>query len=341
MNTPLFSFVIPVYNRPDELTENLESLSLLDNQDFEVVIIEDGSQIRSDEVIDLYMDRLDITYHFKINEGPSIGRNVGAQMAKGKYLLFVDSDCIMPPQYLDEIVTHLQPEIDVFGGPDRAHESFNTLQKAINFSMTSLLTTGGIRGQKKSVDRYYPRSFNLGIKREVFMEMGGFPKTKMHPGEDMVFGIELINRGYKTQYIHDAHVFHKRRTSLKQFFNQVRKFGKVRYYITRMYPSTFKVTYLLPLGFSIFTIVSIVLFFIGLRLPFYLLSSYTLVLFLWSSIENKSILVGLTSVVSTFVQFFGYARGITMSTLTHLITGKDEYDVIGKDLFENIKTPSE
>jgi len=334
VNPTLHTFIIPVFNRPDELKENLESLSKLETQDFEVVIIEDGSKISSKEVVNSYRSKLDIHYHFKQNEGPSIGRNVGAQLANGKYLLFVDSDCIMPPQYLDVINKQLLPETDVFGGPDRAHESFNTLQKAINFSMTSLITTGGIRGQKKSVDRYYPRSFNLGIKREVFIEMGGFPKTKMHPGEDMVFGIELIRRGYKTQYIHDAHVFHKRRTSLKQFFNQVRKFGKVRYYITRMYPHTFKITYLLPLGFTIFTILSVFLFFIGIKLPLFLVLSYIILLIIWSSIENKSLKVGAMSVVTTFVQFFGYARGISMSTLTHLITGHDEYDVIGKDLFE-------
>lgn len=333
MKAPTYSFIIPVYNRPGELTENLESLVNLDFKDFEVVIIEDGSKIKSDHIVNQYKDRLDINYHFKVNEGPSIGRNVGATLARGAYLLFVDSDCIMPPQYLSQIEALKNADTDVFGGPDRAHESFTPLQKAINFSMTSLLTTGGIRGQKKSVERYYPRSFNLGIKREVFLEMGGFPKTKMHPGEDMVFGIELINRGYKTQYIHEAHVFHKRRTSIKQFYNQIRKFGKVRYYITKLYPDTFKVTYLLPLGFCLFVLFAIATFFFGFWYPLAMLGVYTLLLWISSMIENKSLYTGSLSVITSYIQFFAYAKGLTIATLSHWITGKDEYDVIGKDLF--------
>lgn len=334
MNAPLFSFIIPVYNRPDELAENLESLTHLSFNDFEVVIIEDGSKIKSDQVVNVYKSRLHINYHFKKNEGPSIGRNVGANLAKGEFLIFVDSDCIMPPQYLDVINDQLNDETDVFGGPDRAHESFTPLQKAINFSMTSLLTTGGIRGQKKSVDRYYPRSFNLGIKRSVFLEMGGFPKTKMHPGEDMVFGIELIKRGYTTQYIHDAHVFHKRRTSIKQFYHQIRKFGKVRYYISRMYPATFKISYLLPLGFTLFTLFSTVMFLFDFKLPAASLGFYTLLILVFSSLENKSIQVGLLSVITTFIQFCAYAVGLTYSALRHIFTGIDEYDVLNKPLFE-------
>lgn len=332
---PTYSFIIPVYNRPDELRENLESLDLLEHESFEVIIIEDGSSIKSDQLVESFKDRLDITYHYKINEGPSIGRNVGASMASGEYLIFVDSDCIIPPQYLQIIDKELHPETDVFGGPDRAHESFTNLQKAINFSMTNLLTTGGIRGQKKSVDRYYPRSFNLGIKRPVFLGMGGFPKTKMHPGEDMVFGIELIKRGHKTQYIHDAFVYHKRRTNLNQFYNQIRKFGKVRYYITKMYPDTFKFTYLLPVIFTLYVPISIASLLIGWKLPIVGLLTYALVLFITASIENKSIVTGYQAVLTTFIQFFAYAKGITTSFWNLGVLGKDEYGVIGQELFQN------
>jgi glycosyltransferase involved in cell wall biosynthesis len=328
-----YTFIIPVYDRPDELAENLASLKALINKDFEVIIIEDGSTLRSDTLVEKYQQHLNIRYYFKENEGPSIGRNVGAQEARGTYLIFVDSDCIIPPEYLDVVNAALNPDTDVFGGPDKAHESFTSLQKAINFSMTSLLTTGGIRGSKKSVDRYYPRSFNLGIKRDVFLKMGGFPLTKMHPGEDMVFGIELIRRGYKTQYIHDAYVYHKRRTSLKQFFHQIRKFGKVRYYITRMYPSTFKITYLLPLAFTAYTMFASIAAFLGLMAPLILLAIYTLLIFLCASIESKSIITGMNAIVTTFLQFFAYAWGSTYSTFRHLVTGQDEYNVLDQDLF--------
>lgn len=324
-----------MYNRPGELTENLDSLVLLNYRDFEVVIIEDGSSISSEEVVAKYRDQLNINYHYKQNEGPSIGRNVGAQLAQGEYLLFVDSDCIIPRTYLDIIEEKRKADTDVFGGPDRADSSFTSLQKAINFSMTSVLTTGGIRGQKKSVERYYPRSFNLGIKRDVFLEMGGFPKTKMHPGEDMVFGIELIDRGYKTQYIHEAFVYHKRRTSLSQFFKQIRNFGKVRYYITRLYPSTFKLTYLFPSIFIIgliFSLLGGLLWsqYIGL----YCYIAYFSLLFIQSSIESSSIQVGLLSVVTSFYQFLAYSIGLTRAFIGHYIFGTDEFDVIGKNLFD-------
>lgn len=329
-----YSFIIPVYNRPDEMAENLESLKLLNNSNFELIVVEDGSSVKSEEIIQLYKKDIDIIYHYKENEGPSIGRNVGASLAKGEYLIFVDSDCIIPPDYLDIIESNLLPKSDIFGGPDRAHVSFTPLQKAINFSMTHLLTTGGIRGQKKSVDRYYPRSFNLGIKREVFLDMGGFPLTRMHPGEDMVFGIELIKRGYQTQYIHDAFVYHKRRSTLKQFFKQIKNFGKVRYYISRMYPDTFKLTYLFPLVFVLSLVVAIGFYYIsGVYLPLYLFLSYFVLLLFSASWESSSIYVGLLSVLTTISQFIAYAVGISNSFITHAIFGKDEYDVIGKDLF--------
>ena len=201
--------------------------------------------------------------------------------------------------------------------------------------MTSLLTTGGIRGSKKSIDRYYPRSFNLGIKRAVFLKIGGFPLTKMHPGEDMVFGIELIKRGYKTQYIHDAFVYHKRRTSFKQFFHQIRKFGKVRYYITRMYPDTFKVTYLLPIGFAVFCILAIVTSTFGWSIPIYILMAYAFAIWISASIENRSLTTGLISVVTSFIQFWAYAIGISTSSIRHLVSGKDEYDILGTKLFSD------
>ncbi|MFT4567998.1 MAG: glycosyltransferase involved in cell wall biosynthesis [Saprospiraceae bacterium] len=335
MNAPLYTFIIPVYDRPDELAENLASLKALINKDFEVIIIEDGSTLRSDTLVEKYQQHLNIRYYFKENEGPSIGRNVGAQEARGTYLIFVDSDCIIPPEYLDVVNAALNPDTDVFGGPDKAHESFTSLQKAINFSMTSLLTTGGIRGSKKSVDRYYPRSFNLGIKRDVFLKMGGFPLTKMHPGEDMVFGIELIKRGYKTQYIHDAYVYHKRRTSMKQFFHQIRKFGKVRYYITRMYPDTFRITYLLPIGFVLFCLCVIVTWLMGWNILIYILLGYSAAIFISSTIENRSLNTGLMSVMTSLVQFWAYAIGIVSSAVRHWITGKDEYDIIGKKLFND------
>ena len=194
-----FSVIVPIFNRPDEIEELLESLSKQTFNDFEVVIIEDGSQMDCKKEVDDYSSKLDIKYFFKKNEKPAIARNYGVARASGEYVVFVDSDCIIPTDYFDKVNIYLdEKEVDVYGGPDAANPDFNNMQKAISYSMTAFLTTGNIRGGEK-VDKFYPRSFNLGVRKSVFDEMGGFPVTKMHPGEDMVFAIELIKRGYKTK----------------------------------------------------------------------------------------------------------------------------------------------
>jgi len=223
-----FSFVIPVYNRPEETQELLESfLGLETDTNFEVVIVEDGSTIASKSIVDTFKNKLDISYYYKENSGPGDSRNYGMQKAKGNYFIILDSDCILPKQYLSEVEKGLKANyVDCFGGPDAAHQSFSNLQKAINFSMTSFITTGGIRGNKNSVDTFQPRSFNMGLSKKAFLESKGF--GRIHPGEDPDLSIRLWNLGYKTTLISKAFVYHKRRISWSNFYKQVNKFGMVR-----------------------------------------------------------------------------------------------------------------
>ncbi len=322
-----FSFIVPVYNRPNEIDELLESLSNQTYKDFEVIIVEDGSVQKSDQVVKKYSDLLDIKYFYKPNEGPAIARNYGVKHAKGDYVIFVDSDVIVPPKYLEIVNSELEADpVDAYGGPDAAARGFNALQKAISYSMTAFLTSGKIRSDEK-LDKYYPRSFNMGVKLTVFNEIGGFPITRMHPGEDMVFAIEIIRRGYRTKLLSKAYVFHKRRNTLRSFFKQVYKFGKTRYIISKVYPETFRIFYLAPSAFALGTIMLIILSFWQwwFILPDVI---YAVAVFGDSWVKNKSIKVAGLSVIAAFVQHFGYGFGF----LSPIFRG-DEYGVFDKGFY--------
>ncbi|NQY28892.1 MAG: glycosyltransferase [Flavobacteriaceae bacterium] len=310
-----YSFIIPVYNRPDEVEELLVSMTTLQfTKPFEIVIIEDGSTLSSENIIAKFSDRLNISYYKKENSGPGDSRNYGMQKAKGNYFLILDSDCILPENYLSEADKSLSENyVDCFGGPDAAHESFSDIQKAINYVMTSFYTTGGIRGGKQQVDKFQPRSFNMGLSRKAFVATGGF--GKIHPGEDPDLTIRLWKKGYKTKLISEAFVYHKRRISWSKFHTQVQKFGKCRPILNSWHPETKKITYWFPTLFVvgvIFTVVTLLLshyFFVAL------MGIYVSLIFVDSTIKNKSFKIGALSVFALFIQFFGYGLGFLESTI--------------------------
>jgi len=243
-----FSFVIPVFNRPAEVDELLESLTFQTYTNFDTVIVEDGSTLKCDKVINKYKSKLDIQYYFKSNSGPGPSRNYGVDKSNSEYFIFCDSDCIIPPMYLNEVQKQLKINYtDAFGGPDNAHSSFTPLQKAINYAMTAFITTGGIRGGKKSIGNFQPRSFNMGISKTAYSNTGGF--GNIHPGEDPDLTIRLWKLGYETQLIPKAFVYHKRRISWTQFYKQVNKFGKCRPILNYWHPETSKITYWFPTCF--------------------------------------------------------------------------------------------
>ena len=240
-----YSVIIPVYNRPDEADELLQSLTRQSFKDFEVIIVEDGSSIPCKDVAERYQNILDIRYYAKPNSGPGQTRNYGAERSRGEYLIILDSDCILPEGYFAAVEEELQKApADAFGGPDRAHVSFTDIQKAINYSMTSFFTTGGIRGGKKKMDKFYPRSFNMGVRREVYETLGGF--SRMRFGEDIDFSIRIFKGGYACRLFPGAWVYHKRRTDLKKFFKQVHNSGIARINLYKKYPESLKTVHLLP-----------------------------------------------------------------------------------------------
>ncbi|MFT6923929.1 MAG: glycosyltransferase involved in cell wall biosynthesis [Crocinitomicaceae bacterium] len=324
-----FSLIVPVYNRPVEVEELFESLVMQTNKNFEVVIVEDGSTEKSDEVVKRYQDRLDIKYFYKENTGPGISRNYGYDRAKGNYCIFLDSDCILPPQYFQTVVDNLKETyVDAFGGPDKAHESFTDLQKAINYSMTSFFTTGGIRGGGEKLDKFYPRSFNMGFSREVFEETGGFPSHRFAKakaaGEDMDLSITIKKKGFSTALFKSSHVYHKRRTSWSQFRKQVTNFGYARITIYKRHPESLKWLHFAPAVFVV-GILSLILLSIFVS-PLFLLPipAHVLMLFIDASIQNKSIVIGAMAVVTSYIQLIGYGLGFMKAIWNHVILGKEK-----------------
>ena len=259
-----YSLIIPVYNRPDEVDELLESLLKQRYKDFEVVVVEDGSSLPCADVVARYTGKLDVHYYIKENSGPGQSRNYRAERSRGEYLLVLDSDCVLPAGYLEAVEAELRRDpCDAFGGPDRAHESFTPVQKAINYSMTSFFTTGGIRGGKKKMDKFYPRSFNMGIRSEVYRRLGGF--SRMRFGEDIDFSIRIFQAGCSCRLFPEAWVWHKRRTDLKKFFKQVHNSGIARINLYKKYPDSLKLVHLLPMVFTVGVGVLLLLLLIGWR----------------------------------------------------------------------------
>ena len=348
-----YSIIVPVFNRPDEVDELLSSLLNQTFTDFEVLIVEDGSQKPCDEVCNKYADRLDLHYFMKPNSGPGQSRNYGAERAKGEYLLILDSDVVLPKGYLNAIEEELKREpADAFGGPDAAHESFTDTQKAISYSMTSFFTTGGIRGGKKKLDKFYPRSFNMGIRRDVYMELEGF--SKMRFGEDIDFSIRIFKAGKRCRLFPEAWVWHKRRTDFRKFYRQVYNSGIARINLYKKYPESLKLVHLLPMVFTVGAIFLVLLLCIGLFFSFApSLSStskaigiflcicaiipvllYSLLILLDSTIQNKSIKIGFLSIRAAFVQLMGYGFGFIEAWWKRCIKGKDEFAAFEKNFYK-------
>lgn len=336
-----YSIIVPVFNRPDEINELLESLTHQTFNDFEVIIVEDGSQKPCKEVCDKYTDKLNLKYFMKENSGPGQSRNYGAERSEGEYLLILDSDVVLPENYLYAIEEELhRDKADAFGGPDRAHNSFTDTQKAISYSMTSFFTTGGIRGGKKKMDKFYPRSFNMGIRREVYNKLGGF--SKMRFGEDIDFSIRIFKAGYKCRLFPGAWVYHKRRTDFRKFWRQVYNSGIARINLYKKYPESLKLVHLLPMVFTVGVGICCILAMTGVLIKAPLLTAlgllplllYSLLIFTDSSIQNKSVKIGILSIRAAFTQLTGYGCGFIEAWWKRCVQGKDEFSAYQKNFYK-------
>ncbi|MGN0212803.1 MAG: glycosyltransferase, partial [Muribaculaceae bacterium] len=304
---PYFSVIVPVYNRVDEVRDLLASLACQTSGDFEVVIVEDGSTVPCKEVVDAYRDKIDIQYFHKENEGRSIARNYGMEHARGEYFVFFDSDCVIPDAYFATLRARLDESYtDCFGGPDAAHDSFTDVQKAINYSMTSFLTTGGIRGGKVKLERFVPRSFNMGYSRKVWEQIGGFREMF---SEDIDMSTRVRRSGFSIQLIREAYVYHKRRTSLRLFCRQIYVFGMSRITLKLLYPDSLKLVHCLPAAFVLGTAAMILLALIWHWWAILPLAAYLVAVWLTAIASTKSLKIGSLAVLTSVIQLGGYGTG--------------------------------
>jgi GT2 family glycosyltransferase len=321
MNNISFSIIVPTFNRPDEVDELMASLTLQSYREFELILADGTPDESLVGIIEKHKSAFNVLHLHRPYLGISDSRNLGCQHAKGNYFIFLDSDCVLPKNYLENVLKGIDENgYDAFGGPDAANDSFTDLQKAISYSMTSMLTTGGIRGKKKHVGQFHPRGFNMGISKEVFEKTNGYSSLKC--AEDIEFSIRIINHGFKTGLITEAFVYHKRRTSFKAFFRQVYRFGAARINIYKLYPSELKITHFFPTAFLLAVIFCLISPLISLQL-FYvcisLLCIYLFLIFIDSAIKNKSPKVGALSIISVITQFGGYGSGFIANFIQLII----------------------
>lgn len=306
-----FSIVIPLYNRPQEIDELLESLTHQTYTRFEVLVIEDGSTLDARKIVDSYKGRLDVHYYHKPNEGQGFARNFGFERAKGDYFVIFDSDCLIPPDYLTGVAAFLMTTpLDAYGGPDAAHESFTPIQKAISYAMTSPFTTGGIRGNRKRIGVFHPRSFNMGVSRKVWEQIGGFKLTRL--GEDIEYSIRIHESGFRIGLIPDAVVYHKRRTTFKQFYKQLHFFGRARINVYGHFPNELKLVHFFPalfVGFVVGLIVLNVAWPAIAHVGNVLLGSYVLLIFFHAWYKTRQIDVAFFGVAAAFIQLIAYGLG--------------------------------
>lgn len=328
---PRFSFIIPVFNRPEELEELLLSIQRQSTMPQEVVVVEDGSTRSSKNVVDQFLSKLPITYIEKPNTGPGDSRNIGMMRARGDYFIVLDSDCILPENYLEAVINFLNQDfVDFFGGPDKAHTSFNSIQKAIDFSMTSWITTGGIRGKKTL--NFEPRSFNMGISKTAFQASGGF--GNIHPGEDPDLSIRLKALGFKSKLIKEAYVYHKRRVTLSSFYSQLYKFGMVRPILNRWHPQSKNVVHYFPSLMILGAIGSVILWIIGISMGLLIYAFYLLLIFITALIRLRNIKESLLAVLASGLMFASYGSGYIFSWFK-LFTSKKTASELFPKLFFN------
>jgi len=326
------SIIIPVYNRPEELEELLQSLVGQSDSEFDVVVVDDGSTEKSETIVDKYKEKLSIQYTYKENSGPGDSRNFGCRHSQANFFIFFDSDCIIPPEYIKSLKKELN-DIQAYGGPDREHSSFTPIQKGISYSMTSFFTTGGIRGNKKSIEKFHPRSFNMGYSREVYKKTGGFSKLRF--GEDIDLSIRIVENGFKTILIPECFVYHKRRTNFKKFFKQIFNSGIARINLYKRHPKSLKLVHFFPAAFVVYQLLSIphAIYWseVWVLYPTFL---YLVLILLDATIKAKNPWIGVISVWASIVQLFGYGLGFIKGFIKRIILKQSEFHAYDKTFYD-------
>ncbi|HJX71736.1 MAG TPA: glycosyltransferase [Bacteroidales bacterium] len=323
-----YSVVLPTYGRPGDVEEFLDSLTRQEYNDFEILVVDATADDSVRQVAEKYLDKLKLNFIYKKGLGISESRNLGVKLSKGGFVVFIDSDCVVPPSYFTEIEKYLSlNKVDAFGGPDAASKDFTHSQKAINYVMTSFLTTGGIRGKAKRIGRFEPRSFNMGVSRKAFDAVGGYSGMKV--AEDIDLSMRLHQAGFKTALIPDAYVYHKRKANLHKFLVQMFMYGKARIDLFMRHREALKITYLMPLFFLIYLLAGLASAFFSKVLFILFLASlifYALAVFIDSSIQNRSLAAGILSVFAAYGFLVCYGSGLIYNIFRRIVLGKKEIE---------------
>lgn len=328
-----FSVIIPIYNRPEEMQELLHSLSLQTIKNFEIIIVEDGSTMPCTQVVSSYENKLDIKYFLKENSGPGDSRNFGMRQATTDFFIFFDSDCLIPEQYMESLTLRFSNQnIDCYGGPDRAHSSFTPIQKAISYSMTAMLTTGGIRGASEGVEKFHPRSFNMGFSRKVYEATNGFENMRF--GEDVDFSIRVEKTGFKCLLFAECFVYHKRRTDFGKFYKQIYNSGIARINLAIDHPNSLKLTHFFPTAFVLGSFAAFAFLLLPLFLPIILLLMYCSALVIDASWKYKSFYIGSLALAATWVQMYAYGLGFMQSFWNRIILKRTTFSAFNKNFYK-------
>ena len=329
-NSKLFSIIVPVYNRADEIDAFLSSFAKQSSKNFEVIVVDDGSTDNLKEVMEKYQNNLKLKYFYQQNKGPGAARNLGMKKANGDIFIFIDSDCTVPTDYIEHLQKHIKEEdFDAFGGPDTYKEDFSPFLKAVNYSMTSFIGTGGTRGSNKSVAKYYPRSFNMGIKSEVYEKIGGM--NELRHGQDMDFSNRIYKAGFKVKFLSDVFVYHKRRTNLRRFFKQIFNWGVTRINLGKIDKNMLKPVHCLPTFVILVFLLTLIFSFWFPLIRYLFLFEIVLIIFVigfafvQSTIRYKSGIVGLLSIVTLSTQVVAYGLGLLYGFIKSIFTKKGKF----------------
>jgi len=331
---PKYSIIIPCFNRADEVAELLESISQLkfDPAQFEIIISDDGSTDNTKKLVEQNKSKLqcDLIYLTQNNSGPGAARNHAMENANGDFFIFIDSDVTLSADWLFHIdLTLVEKKADAFGGPDSYREDFSPFLKAVNYSMTSFITTGGLRGKKgKKLARFYPRSFNMGLSRELWKKIGGF--GSLRHGQDIEFSHRIIESGAQVIFIDQAVVYHKRRTNLRRFYKQVFNWGVARINLYKINKKMLEPLHSIP---AVLTFVAVTL--LVLSLIFDLIKTIVLwgfsagiLILIYSMIDSiriyKSIKPALWLPLVMPAQVLGYGFGFIYNAVRRIVLDKDE-----------------
>ncbi len=231
---PVFSIIIPTYNRPAELALCLEALCRLDypRERFEVIVVDDGSKTSLQPSVARFLDQLDVTLLTQANAGPAAARNKGASQAKGEFLAFIDDDCMTSPDWLQKLVNRFAEVPDqAIGG-----RTLNPLpENSYSTASQNLIDAGYAYHNPLPSQASFFASNNLTVPAACFHSVGGFDIT-FKTSEDRDFCDRWRHQGFQMTYAPEILIYHSHHLNFRTFWRQHFNYGRgaCRYHEARV-----------------------------------------------------------------------------------------------------------